>query len=442
MHAQRRFQLTLAILVLALTILACEMPTPSQPSPTVTPYTPATEPAATEPAATEPATTEPATAEPATAEPPTAEPPTTEPPPAGWLPDGTIALYATGPWEDYQVYALTADGAISDLGRSIYGQATISHSGRWIASLSNPRPATTITAVNLEDGTTHTIPITPDYDVYGIVFDLAETRLAFMEMGGLGADGVPWAIVVANLADGSTTRFDTQMAVSPRPEMLTGQPVGWTAAGSELLLDTFAPFTEGNWDGVWSLGLPPGTASAPLYSLPRRELVPAGEYLTPARLSPDGTHILYLDRDYDYTPDDYEVLAYDLAVNELWTADTTSGARTILVDVTDGSALARAAAWSPDGTQVMFTQGTYAGETFGSLTVKVRDGSGSIRDVGPAPLPSAGFLGGLDWCAPNLALVTAYTTNYEGQLYILDTTSGGASLIASSAHVLVLGCVP
>lgn len=427
MYTKRR-TLAFTILVLALGILACSLPTPtpSQPAPTVIPHTPATEPSATEPP---------------TAEPPTAAPPPTEPPSPGWLPDGTIALYATGPWEDYRVYALTADGAISDLGRSVYGQATASHSGRWIASLSNPRPATAITAVNLEDGTTHTIPVTPDHEVYGMVFDLAETRLAFMELGPLGADGVPWAIVVANLADGSTTRFDTQMAMSPRPEMLPGQPIGWTAAGSELLLDTFVPFTEGNWAGVWSVSIPPGTASASLDDLSRRELVPVGGYMTPVHLSPDGAHILYLNRDFDYVPAGYEVLAYDLAVNELWTTDVASGARTILVDAIDGSALGRTAAWSPDGAQVMFAQGTYAGESFGLLTIKVRDASGFMRDVGPAPLPPAGSLGSLDWCAPSLALVTAFTADYEGRLYILDTASGGASLVASAAHVLVLECV-
>ena len=91
-------------------------------------------------------------------------------------------------------------------------------------------------------------------------------------------------------------------------------------------------------------------------------------------------------RDPDYAPAHYEPIAYDTAVNQLWALDLAGGVPALLVEVTDGGALGYDAAWSPDGAQVLFAQGTYAGDTFAGLTLKVRDGSGAVRDVGLLPL--------------------------------------------------------
>jgi hypothetical protein len=135
-------------------------------------------------------------------------------------------------------------------------------------------------------------------------------------------------------------------------------------------------------------------------------------------------------------------MAYDLAVNQLWAVDLASGSPSSLVNVTDGGALARAAAWSPDGAQTLFAQGNYGGDAFASLTLKVRDSTGTVRDVGPAPLPPGGGLRGLDWCTPGTALATVTTADYEHQLHTVDVTGGGTGLVTSATHISVLGCVP
>ncbi len=427
----RRTVVLLAATTLALSVLACNPPT-AQPPDTITPFSPATaEP--TTPPGDEPTSEAPT-------EPPTAPP--TEPPPSSWLPAGTFALYAAGPWDGRQVYALAPGPISTDLGRTVPFNTALSRTGHWIAHASGPSPATGVVVANLEDGTTYNIPLTTDYTLYGLAFDHAETRLAFMELGGSGTGTYTWAVVVVNLADGSTARFeDTFSLPVGAGVMLSGWPIGWTAAGDELLLDTFMPDTEGNWAGVWAVALPPGTPSAALNTLSRRVVIAAGDYSAETRLSPDATHLLYLNRDPSYTPAGYAPMAYDLAVNQLWQVNVASGASTQLVNVTDGGALARTAAWSQELPHTLFAQGSYAGDTFASLMLKVRDDTGTIHDAGSVPLPPGGSLQSVDWCLPDFALVVVTTADYDHQLHLVEF-GGGSTLVTSDAYISVLGCIP
>jgi hypothetical protein len=425
----RRSIILLAATVLILSVLACNPPTPFSPA-TAEPTTPPEGEPTTEPPATEPPT----------AESPT-EPPT-EPPSSSWLPTGTFALYATGVWDELQVYALAPGPSSTDLGRAVTFNNALSRTGRWIARANSPAPATGVVIANLESSTTYNIPLTTDYTLYGMAFDHTETRLAFMELGGTGTGTYIWAIVVVNLADGSTARFEDSFGF-PVGEgvMLSGRPIGWTAAGDELLLDTFMPDTEGNWAGVWAVTLPPGTTSAALSTLSKRVVLVAGDYTAEPRLSTDATRLLYLNRDYSYTPSGYTPMAYDLAVNQLGEADLATGSPTLLVDATDGSALARTAAWSQEGPDILFAQGTYAGDAFGSLTLKRREAAGTISDAGPVPLPPGGSLQSIDWCLPNSALAVVATADNDHQLYLVEF-GAGSTLVTSDAYISVLGCIP
>lgn len=434
----RRSIILLAATAVALSILACNPPTPQPPLDTITPFSPATA-VPTTPPGGEP-TTEPPATEPSTTESPTEVP--TEPPPSSWLPTGTFALYAAGPWDGLQLQALAPGPTSADMGRAVSFNSALSRTGRWIAHADSPAPATSVVVANLESGTTHTAPLTPDYYLYGMAFDHAETRLAFTELGGSGMGTYTWAVVVVNLADGSTTRFeDTFTPPVGAGMMLSGRPIGWTAAGDELLLDTFLPDTEGNWAGVWAVTLPPGTPSAALNTLSRRAIIAAGDYSAETRLSADATRLLYLNRDYSYTPSGYTPMAYDLAVNQLGEVNIAAGSPTLLVNATDGSALARSAAWSQETPQILFAQGTYAGDAFGSLMLKRRDATGTISDAGLVPLPPGGSLQSIDWCLPNFALVVVATTDYDHQLYIVEF-GGGSTLVTSDAYISVLGCIP
>jgi len=412
----KRQSLACAVGVLALSLLACDLPFPTSSGPpaTVTPYA--------APTATESPTEAPA-----------------ESPAAGWLPEDTILLYASGSWESPQLYALTIGTVSVDLGRTLGQRAALSRTGLWIAYPDSSPPASAVVVANLADGTTYNVPLTPDYGLYDMAFDPAETRLAFMELGPLGAEGTSWAVVVISLADGSTARFDA--VLEPDSAMLPGRPIGWSASGDELLLDAFMPGTEGGWAGVWGIALPPGAASAPISTLTSRELVPLGSYFASPRLSPDAARLLYLNRDFGYTPTGYAPMAYDLAVNQLWSLDLASGAPTSLVDVTDGGALARDAAWSQEAPSVLFAQGNYAGDTFDTLTLRIHDSS-AVSDFAPMPLPPGGDLRSIAWCRSDLAFVTVTDASYDYQLQVVEIGSGAPTTVASAPYISILGCIP
>jgi hypothetical protein len=430
----RRSIILLAATILILSVLACNPPAPQPPPDTITPYAPTTaEP--TTPPGDEPTDVPPAT------EVPTIDSPT-EPPPSSWFPDGTFALYATGVWDELDVYALAPGPSSTDLGQAVTFNSALSRAGRWLAKANSPAPATGIVVTNLDSGTTYNIPLTTDYTLYGLAFDHAETRLAFMELGGSGPGTYTWAIVVVNLADGSTTRFEDSFSHPiDAGAMLSGVPLGWTAAGDELLLDTFLPDTEGNWGGVWAVTLPPGTPSTSLNTLSRREVIASGDYLARPYLSPDATHLLYLNRDYAYMPAGYAPMGYDLAVNQLWQVNVATGTATQLVNAIDGSALARTAAWSQELPHTIFAQGNYGAESFASLMLKVRDDTGTVYDAGNVPLPPGGTLQSVDWCLPDFALVVVTTPDYAHQLHVVEF-GGGSTLITSDAYISVLGCIP
>jgi hypothetical protein len=158
---------------------------------------------------------------------------------------------------------VAADGSTTDLGLDVHGSATASRTGRWIASAGGPYPADSVVAVNLETGVTFVTPLTPDFTLYGLAFDPAETRLALMELGGSGVGDYLWAIVVVNLADGSTTRFETTMTMGSAPPILPGNPVGWAASrpAQPQLLST--PWAAANWSPVEVTSLLPTSHLTP-----------------------------------------------------------------------------------------------------------------------------------------------------------------------------------
>jgi len=363
-------------------------------------------------------------------------------PSATWLPEGSIALVRAGAWEGAALKTVAADGTMTDLGVPLYSASSVSVNGRWAASADGPTPAANVKILNLETAASYLVPVTPGYTIYGSAFDLAEERLAFMELGASGGTYL-WSIVVVNLADGSTSRFDTSFAIGDHPAMLPGRPVGWNAAGDMLLLDSFMPDTEGNWAGIWGVTLPPGTASAALDTLPAVSLVANGDYYTSPLLARDGSRLLYLDRDFGYTPAGYVVMAYDLVVNELWELDLSTSGTSRLVEAVDGSALLRDAAYSMNSGRILYGQGVFSGGAdFSSLGWKIYQG-GSSTDIGPAAIPAGGTIQQAMWCRPDTALAVARQSGGSTELQVVNLASGGSVFIADvQQSVSILGCTP
>ncbi len=364
-------------------------------------------------------------------------------PEAGWLPAGTVALYSVGSGESLDLYALGADGSATGLGRELPPGSLASHDGRWVVHLDAPQPAASAVVVeSLQDGRSYTIPLgvdcSQDSCIVGLwAFDREGTRLAFVEVAMSR-----WALVVVDLRDGSSRRFEALRTGDGRLPLAPGTPLGWAATG-ELLLDTFPPFSEGACLGVWALTLPAGGSPAAIDALGRRQLVAAGAYLHRPQLSPDGTRLLYLARDRAYTPAGYTLNGgfEDVAVNQLWSLDIASGRASRLVEVKDGGALGYPAAWSPDGREALFAQGRYVdGQTLSELTLKAVDAAGAVREIGP--LAAQGYLSDLRWCAPGLALAAVYPGGEVSELYLVDLASGRTAFVGKGQQVSVLGVMP
>jgi hypothetical protein len=349
-----------------------------------------------------------------------------------------MALYGTGSPQHPTLYTLYEDGSAAGGDLNIYPGAVASRDGRWVASPGSLAPAGSVVIADLLRGTHYTIAATEGWGVSGLAFDPQVDRLAFLELAPAQVQNIPWAIVVVDLSDGSTTRFeDTTL---PAQDSLPGDPLGWAAAGDTLLLATRLPYTDGRYAGIVAVELPPGTKAAPLDDLEQQELIPGGVYLSTPDLSPDGTRLVYLARDPSYVPADYEP-AEDFAVNQLWTFDLDTGEAAMLYQVTDGDALAQHATWSPDGQSILFAQGYYQGMYWRTLGLRRYSGVGEVTEVAPLPLPESWVQLRLHWCRPDTALVTMETGVPVDELYSAGMEAETLELVASEGTVFVLGCI-
>jgi hypothetical protein len=115
----------------------------------------------------------------------------------------------------------------------------------------------------------------------------------------------------------------------------------------------------------------------------------------------------------------------------------------VLVEASDGSALARGLAWSPAGERLLFVQGTYEGESFAELSLKSSDSSGTVVTYGPLTLPPLGGLLELAWCDPSLALYVTWDGGAGTQhLLSFDLNTGVSGEVSSGRQLQIVGCAP
>lgn len=406
---------------------ACSIPLTDRPEPTTLLPTPGSTAESSGP-------TEAASAVPSSPTPSPADPTPTPTLAAG---PARTAFYAAGSEGDYPVFALREDGKARKLDLGSYPGARVSPNGTWVATTDQELPAGGISLFDLRSETRYSVPVRTDFDPYGMAFDADGTHLAFLELGSPGPMDTPWAVVIVDLEDRSTSRFEA--TYGDEEGMMPANPLGWV--GDELLVNSFIPFTEVGSAGVWALSLPAGIESRPVETLERRQMLPGDGYLFAPRLSPRGGELVYLNRDYDYTPDNYHPVAYDLAVNELGLLDVEDPSPRLLIEETGGGALGSAAAWAPDGSRILFAEGRYGNGTFASLTLKTVDRAGSVAEIGAVPLPPEGFLVSLDWCVPERVLVNVATSGGAHELHAVQVETGTSSVVASDERIAVLGCV-
>ncbi len=442
-----------AAVLLCLLIAACRadgapLPTATEEQAPVNPPQHTLEPSST-PLSTEPSATSTLAPLPLASPLPTPEPSTATPlpEPDSWHAAGTRLLFVSGDDEQADLFALGDDGTVWQLFPDVGRAARVSPDGRWLGFVRwHDGGRSTLELHQTQSGEVR--EITPDTTsgLFQFAFDSDGSRLAFINLGVYSDAGVPWDLVVVDLESGATARYDALMA-GPETRPLPGMPVGWsaqTSPGDELIIDTFLPYTEGGWMGVWGVTLPENGASAPLDSLIVRELIPgAPAYSSRLRLAPDSRDVAYLGRDLDYVPDNYVSEFYDLAVNRLSFTALGDGVTTMVVEVDDGSALARAFSWSPTGERLLFAQGHYEGENWADLTLKSSDRSGTIVTYGPLTVPALGGLSDLVWCDPSQVFyVTWDGSGGPEHLVGFDLNTGISSEISAGRRVEIVGCAP
>jgi dipeptidyl aminopeptidase/acylaminoacyl peptidase len=356
-----------------------------------------------------------------------------------------MALVVAGDAQQADLYALDANGVTRVLFSSVGDQVNVSPAGNWLGFVRWGQDGhATLELYDAQGDTSR--HVTPDTTSGSLrfAFDPPGRRLAYLDLGAPDATGVPWALVVVDLESGAESRYEALMTDGEtRP--LPGAPIGWASAapGDEVLLDTFFPYSEGGWQGVWGVTLRPGDTSAPFDTLPLRELIPGAAYASELYFAPQGQTLAFLGRDPDYFPTNYFPEFYDLAVNRLQIAAVADGARTTLVEATDGSALGRALAWSPAGERLLFAQGNYEGESFAALSLKSSDLGGAVVEYGPLTLPPLGGLLDLAWCQEALALyVTWDGSDGTQRLFRFDLASALSSELLAAQRVEIVGCAP
>ena len=348
-----------------------------------------------------------------------------------------VAYYCAGSEGQYHLFALSGAGASQFLDHQVQPWAVVSPDGRWVASASDSHPAPDITLRDIGRGTTYTVTVTADADASGMAFDQESRRLAFLELASPEGMRTPWALVVFDLDNQLTTRY--RSTYGQETGVLPANPIGWS--GDKLLVNSFIPFTEVGSAGLWTITLPDDDQGASIDALDRQEILPGDSYLFEPDLSPKGRRLLILNRDYSYSPENYQPVGYDLAVNELGIVNVMDGATTFLVEEEAGGALGGDAAWSPDGTRVLFARGKYGGGTFATLSLSTVDETGAVRQGPSLPLPPDGFLVSVDWCDDDRPFVVMATSDGEHQLHAVDLGSGSSILLASDDYLEVLGCI-
>jgi hypothetical protein len=441
------------MLLLLTLVVACDLTAASTPTGAIEPTLAATPTQGIEPPSTAPPTEQAPAPNPSPTSLETAAPPvkltkpTLLPEVKSWYAPGAKLLFVRSDDVQADLLAHHEDGTVQIVLPDVGNETTVSSDGRWLGYVRwRDDGGSVLELHNVESGARREIIPDTTSGLFRFVFDPEIRRLAYIDLGGYTDVGVPWALVIVELDGEATARYDALMA-GPEPRPLPGAPVGWlraTSGGDELLIDTFLPYTEGAWMGLWGVTLPAQGGSAPLDSLALRELIPgAPAYSSELYLAPDAQSVAYLARDRDYVPDDYLSEFYDLAVNRMDLASLAGGSRSTLVKADDGSALARALAWSPTGERLLFGQGRYEGENFANLALKSSDLSGRVVTYGPLSLPALGGLLDLAWCDASQAYYVIWDGS-DGTEYLIgfDLNTGVSTEISSGRRIEMVGCAP
>jgi hypothetical protein len=294
---------------------------------------------------------------------------------------------------------------------------------------------------------TQIIQVPPGVTVLGPEFDASRGRLAYTmlaEPAAAMAGPYWWVICVRNLAAGTVTEFGGKWDAPESSKLMPAEPIGW--AGDDLLMEAFDISGETR-TGVWVLdtkkGVPGKTVTLQGWDrqvFNPREVSPSGWYRQPGG-SPDGKDLAFLLHDSDYDMPCWQSDSYDpWLATRLGVVSTQGGKPRILLDVGDQHhALADSLEWSPDGRQILFTEGRCQGDLPAlEFVLRAVDLQGAVTWLGPVlalddPLSFAAL-----WCGPDDVY---YQTDLAG-LWHVNLGTGRSERISAPDGAALFGCVP
>lgn len=175
-----------------------------------------------------------------------------------------------------------------------------------------------------------------------------------------------WALNFLNLETGTRTTLTSQFTfevAKATDKLFYGVAYvlsGWTASDKRVLLGSFIPFADGNFQNFYALDLTGidlnkgGTFALPKVTL----LTKVGTVFSDLQITPDRKTLAYVMIDPSVTPDNFEAMGpYPLPFNLVRLMDNASGKVTELT--TNKKQGIGNLAWSTDGKRLYFTAGAY-----------------------------------------------------------------------------------
>ncbi len=273
------------------------------------------------------------------------------------------------------------------------------------------------------------------------IFNTTGQHLAFLEsVYPLTAGRDTWFVHIRDIATGMDTRFQGPIVAPGHldDEPLRGEPIAWV--GEELLLNILAPPESPNLD-IRALDVskvvPGETVSLRQYDrlvLSHKDV----EYMGPT-ISPDNEVIAFVVWDHDHRP---SCLDNSFGtITGLGVVPVAGGPARLLVDVTgtDSALAAQPLTWSPDGSQVLFAQGTCqdASSPF-ELMLRTVDLQGNIIHEWPLVRLQNTCCQEALWCTPE----QIFYLRGNDQLWRLNVETGQSEQVLSSNQIRLVGCFP
>ncbi|MBE2193898.1 MAG: hypothetical protein IAE83_06950 [Anaerolinea sp.] len=173
--------------------------------------------------------------------------------------------------------------------------------------------------------------------------------------------------------------------------------------GANVLLYAFAPYTDGNFGGLYRLPVGPESLGVGRVPMPAASGVFTVRGQALVQPSPDGRKVAIMYGDAANPPTNYEAMGPGATFNTLAVLDLATSELKVVAQAGIGEAL-ETMTWTPDSTSIIFTGGTYQ-NTFYLVTpnfFRVDAVSGQVSVLGLAVTERTELVGSMRACGEYL----------------------------------------